>query len=247
MTAKAAVRRLLPRAVKPRRILGGPLRGRRIVTSWHDYPGALRGTTERALLQWFSDNVKQGETWLDVGAHYGYTTLAIAALVGPRGRVFAFEPMLRTVGHLSLTRTLNRLENVSVVPIGLSNDRTLTALRIRVERGMASVGDGNESDTIYLLSLDTIWEELAGSLVQVDGIKIDVQGMELGALKGMQGILRSCTPKVAVELHAGVNRDAILALLSECGYRLPGIPVDPLPGESVSAYADDRSYVFLPA
>ena len=246
MTLKSAVRKLLPRAVKPRRILGGPLRGQRIVTSWHDYPGAIRGTTEEALLEWFSDNVNEGDTWLDVGAHYGYTALALAALVGPSGRVFAFEPILRTVGHLSQTRALNRLENVSIVPLGLSNDRTVSPMQIRVDRGMASVDDGQEADTIYLLSLDTMWANLAGSSVQIDGIKIDVQGMELGTLQGMQVILRSSTPKVIVELHPRVNRDAILALLSECGYRLPGVPVDPLPGEYVAAYVDDRSYVFLP-
>src|SRR6185369_2731345 len=60
------VRRALPRRLGARRILAGPLRGRRLVTSWHDYPAAITGRTERPLLEWFSSHVKRGETWLDV-------------------------------------------------------------------------------------------------------------------------------------------------------------------------------------
>src|SRR2546427_6871891 len=106
---KEWLRRVMPRTVRPHRILAGRLRGFRIVTSWHDYPAAILGTTERALLEWFEHNVQPGETWLDVGAHYGYTALALGRLVGPVGRVFAFEPMVSTAGHLGRTRSLNLL------------------------------------------------------------------------------------------------------------------------------------------
>src|SRR3954465_4692650 len=89
---KALVRRVLPRSLRPHTILAGPLQGARIYTSWHDYPGAILGTTERPLLDWFRRNVSPGETWIDVGAHYGYTAIALCRLVGPTGRVVAFEP-----------------------------------------------------------------------------------------------------------------------------------------------------------
>ena len=75
---KTQLRRLMPRAVRPHRILSGRLRGRWIVTSWHDYPAAILGRTERALLDWFEGHVKPGQTWLDVGAHYGYTAIALS-------------------------------------------------------------------------------------------------------------------------------------------------------------------------
>ena len=65
---KALLRRFLPRSIHKHRILGGPLRGYRIVTSWHDYPAAITGRTECPLLKWFARNVKPGETWLDVDA-----------------------------------------------------------------------------------------------------------------------------------------------------------------------------------
>src|SRR6266705_5856989 len=99
-TLKEQLRRFMPSTVRAHRILGGRLRGYRIVTSWHDYPAAILGRTERALLGWFERNVAAGETWLDVGAHYGYTAIALSRLVGTQGRVFAFEPMAATAGHL---------------------------------------------------------------------------------------------------------------------------------------------------
>ena len=40
------------------------------------------------------DEVREGEVVLDIGAHIGYYTLIFAKLVGPLGKVFAFEPEL---------------------------------------------------------------------------------------------------------------------------------------------------------
>src|SRR5436190_11305500 len=122
---KAQLRRLLPRAIRPHRILGGRLRGFRIVTSWHDYPGAITGRTERGLLAWFENNVRRGETWLDVGAHYGYTAIALSRLVGAKGRVFAFEPMLATAGCLDRTRALNGLSQLTLIPCALGTPESV--------------------------------------------------------------------------------------------------------------------------
>src|SRR5207237_10129798 len=95
---KESIRRIRPDAMRPHSILAGPLRGASIYTSWHDYPGAILGTTEKPLLSWFQRHVSAGETWIDIGAHYGYTAIALCRLVGPTGRVVAFEPVPTTAG-----------------------------------------------------------------------------------------------------------------------------------------------------
>lgn len=146
---KQLVRALLPRRIRPRRILAGPLRGTWIVTSWHDYPAALTGRTERALLDWLRRHVRPGETWLDVGAQYGYTAFALARLVGPAGRVFAFEPVPATAGYLDQGRVLNRLSRLTVLPFGLAAPATLEMRRLALTRGMADatvdVGSGQSA------------------------------------------------------------------------------------------------------
>src|SRR5437899_9381964 len=126
---KDVVRPLLPKRIKRHRILTGRLKGMLIVTSWHDYPAAITGRTERPLLNWFAENVSRGETWLDVGAHYGYTALALSRLVGAEGRVFAFEPVLRTAGCLAETRSINHLPQLAIIPIGLSAPEALELKR----------------------------------------------------------------------------------------------------------------------
>src|SRR5689334_19464358 len=114
---KERVRSLLPRRTRAHRILFGALQGAPIVTSWHDYPGAILGRTERPLLAWFRRNVRSAQTWIDVGAHYGYTAIALSRMVGPTGRVFAFEPVRSTAQCVERTRMLNGFRQLTVVPL----------------------------------------------------------------------------------------------------------------------------------
>lgn len=244
---KEQLRSLLPKAVRPHRILWGRLRGFRIVTSWHDYPAAILGRTEQELLGWFEENVHPGETWLDVGAHYGYTAIALARLVAPHGRVFAFEPEITTAGCLSRTRDLNHLPQLTVVPIALSNPDTLELNRLPVVRGMldrtAGV-DGDVASTFLTARLDWIWDHLCGTERVIHGVKIDVQGMEIEALKGMSTLLRDLSPRLVVEVHGGVDRRELLDLIEAVGYARSGVPLAPKDGELSPLYLDDRSYCF---
>ena len=245
MTLKSILRNLAPRRIRAHRILGGPLRGRFIVTSVHDYPGAILGRTEKQLLEWFRVNVKEGETWLDIGAHYGYTAIALAEMVGASGRVYAFEPSLTTAGHLNWTRALNRLHQITVVPFALAKQGGIRTESVAIDRGMANHDFGGpSSENIYLVGFDQLWKALDGRVVH--GVKIDVQGMELQALEGMCGMLTEQRPKLVIEFHAGVSRTSTLELLARAGYTAPGHPIEPLPNETEAAYHDDRSYSFEP-
>lgn len=240
------LRQLLPRTVTPQRIWGGPLRGLRIVTSWFDYPAAILGYTEPRLLEWFKRNVHPGETWLDVGAHYGYTALALSSLVGPAGRVFAFEPVLATAGFLSQTRRLNRLPQLTVLPLALGDPVEFELKQLALVRGMVdstqSVAEWTE--TILVTRLDRVWSHICGEHEQVDGVKIDVQGMELATLRGMSELLNTFKPKLVIEVHHGTDRREFLDLLSTLGYSHQGVPTEPIHGETEPQYVDDRSYAF---
>jgi FkbM family methyltransferase len=242
----AVLRKLLPRRIRRKRILGGPLRGAVIVASWHDYPAAILGYTERALLGWFGDHVRAGETWLDVGAHYGYTAIALSRLVGPAGRVFAFEPMLSTAGHLAQTRGLNRLGQLTVVPFGLGAPRRDVEVRVlATTRGMvdSTVTDG-QPESVLVAGLDWLWPQVCGDRERIDGVKLDVQGMEIEVFRGMTRLLKLFTPKLVVEVHRGVDRAEMLELLEAAGYARRGVPIEPDEEVTGAMYLDDRSYAF---
>ena len=241
MNAKSLVRELLPRRHAAHRIMSGPLRGMRIVTSWHDYPAAILGYTERKLTDWLLANARPGETWLDVGANCGYTSLALSRAVGPDGRVFAFEPALTTAACLERTARANRLDQLVALPFALSEAPRPVVSRFATERGMIDSqlpADGQvEMTAIIAVGLDAIWDGIADGDPVVHGIKIDVQGMELDALRGMARLLSRHRPKIVLEIHRDVSRDDVLALLESCGYLLDIEPID----DTLGAFADPQS------
>ena len=246
---KGAIRKILPRTLKQHTILGGALRGSKIVTSWHDYPGAILGSTERPLLECFAKVARKGETWLDIGAHYGYTAIALCKLVGPTGRVFAFEPMLNTSGCIARTRSLNDLSQLTIIPMALGNSPDIAVNSLYTVRGMIDStlnGAQGFKENFVASRLDWLWPRIAGDQMRVDGIKIDVQGMEIDVLEGMAAVARRYRPKLLIELHSGVSRPRLLDLISSIGYNRDGRAVEPLPGESDPLYADDRTYLFTP-
>lgn len=242
---KSQVRRLLPRSLRPHSILAGPLRGASIYTSWHDYPGAILGTTESALLNWFHRHVSSGETWIDVGAHYGYTAVALSRLVGPQGRVVAFEPVLSTAGCVAQTRQLNGLTQLQVVPVGLAACSKIETRRLPVIRGMAdsTISQGTWEEPISVASFDTVWSFLCEANPAIHGVKIDVQGMEADVIAGMRRNLSRYKPKLIVEFHAGVERSSIVELVGGCGYHDVGEPIESLSADP-SSYSDNKSYLF---
>jgi FkbM family methyltransferase len=244
---REVVRSFLPRNLKAHRIRRGPLAGNRIFTSWHDYPGAISGGTERPLLSWFARHINAGETWIDIGAHYGYTAIALSLLVGRGGRVIAFEPVSATASCIARTRDLNDLQQLRIVPLGLASSPGIRPVYLPVTRGMADStlrGATNGGEVIFVSSFDHLWDTLAAGDPSVDGIKIDVQGMEHAVLAGMKSTLLRCHPKLVIEFHPGVNRGQILNFLADCGYSPLPVPIEPCgrPGQ----IADNCSYAFSP-
>lgn len=249
---KFVIRKALPKNIRAHRIWSGLLRGERIVTSWHDYPAAILGYTERPLLNWFAQHAQPGQTWLDIGAHYGYTAIALSRLVGESGRVFAFEPMLSTAGYVTQTRQLNNFPQLTVVPFGLAMPETLEIISLPVTRGMVDSTIARTKDeartewleTIMVTRFDWLWPRICGNEPRIDGVKIDVQGMEIEVLTGMMDTLRSEHPKLVVELHRGVDRDKFLRTIKSAGYACDAIPIEPVAGEVSPLYMDDHSYFF---
>jgi FkbM family methyltransferase len=251
MTIRHFVRRFLSRQPRPHRILSGPLAGKKIVTSWHDYPAAILGYAERSLLEWLLENVQPEETWVDVGAHYGYTSLAMCERVGRNGKVFSFEPCLATVGCLERTRKINKLKGWTVFPIALTDARNFETLNLLLNRGMVDpLIDPEDSEgfqEVLAVSFDVFWSQTAQTDSDLHGIKIDVQGMEVGTLRGMQQTLLRHHPKLVIEIHEHVPRDEVVEILSQCGYEVKPIPIERNVQTNFYDPFSNYSFLFLPA
>jgi FkbM family methyltransferase len=161
---------------------------------------------EERVLRRLKPLVRAGDTVLDVGAHIGLFAIVLARWVGPAGRIVAFEPSpaarAALVDHLALNGVGDRVEvkseAVSEAPgaaefhmVAVSPESTLNPVHSRL---------GTAADTIpvAVTSIDAYCRQSDA----VPGlIKIDVEGLELRALRGARSTLGRCRPVVLVEMH----------------------------------------------
>ena len=158
----------------------------------------------------------------------------------------AFEPMLSTAGHVAQTRLLNHFSQLTIIPMALGNPETLKSDQLPTVRGMvdSTIQNRGWPETILVARLDWLWPQICGSRQQIDGVKIDVQGMEIEALRGMIELLKLHRPKLVVEVHRGVSREELMELIEAAGYSRRAIPIEPVDGEIEPQYIDDHSYAF---
>lgn len=168
-----------------------------------------------------------GQTFIDVGANVGTYSLMAASLVGPTGRVLAFEPVPATRARLERNVALNDVPRLEIIAKALGAEPGTTVLHVASgASGLSSrytQSDGNRVE----VETATLDNELAGAAAPAL-IKIDVEGMELEVMRGARELLRGDSPPLIVfEAHpdhmnaAGTDYAAIRAFLSENGgYRI---------------------------
>ncbi|HWV23657.1 MAG TPA: FkbM family methyltransferase [Thermomicrobiales bacterium] len=154
--------------------------------------------------------VRPGTVAVDAGAHFGVYSLALARLVGKRGRVISIEPIEEDAAMLRRAMRALRMP-VSVVTCALSaqpGEATLrvpllggaqkTALATLQPAAQVSEASGVEERTVRVRTLDEI---LADVDMPVSFIKIDVEGHELDVLAGAEETLRQHRPNLLIEIN----------------------------------------------
>jgi hypothetical protein len=91
-----------------------------------------------------------------------------------------------------------------------------------------------------------LWQHISQGNPIIHGVKLDVQGMELEALRGMANTLRRFKPMLIIEVHRGVNRGLLLNLIAEMGYEARAIPLQSEYDPGEFSLLDDTSYAFMP-
>jgi FkbM family methyltransferase len=149
------------------------------------------------------DGIKPGETVVDAGAHIGAFSVAAARRVGPKGRVFAFEPSPRSRALLERNLRANRLSWAKVHPWALAEAEGEAPLFV-AEGAVNPVADtlraqeGRSRVAVRLRRLDDVLAE--EGVERVDHLKIDVEGSELRVLDGASRAL-SVTRRLVMEIH----------------------------------------------
>jgi FkbM family methyltransferase len=141
----------------------------------------------------FCDSIKPGSVVLDVGANIGLYTL----LAAKRGaRVFAIEADPRNLESLRLHVHLNGFDDrVTIFPIAVGVEQgSVTLYRFHGNWGHSNLFEGTDAVQVPLRTIDSL------NLPPIDVCKMDIEGSELNALKGMESTLaRSPEMKLLVE------------------------------------------------
>jgi FkbM family methyltransferase len=137
--------------------------------------------------------VRPGDVVLDVGAHRGIFLVALAGMVGPRGRVLAFEP--NPALQPGLRRTVSGIAHAQLLPYALSNTTGEATLHIPPVDEMACLAEAYATRSFptaveapcVLKRLDDL--VAVGEVPQPDFMKIDTEGTELLLFQGARSTL----------------------------------------------------------
>lgn len=191
------------------------------------------GELDRKITWVCSRLVRPGDTVVDIGANLGLVTFALAAQVGPAGRVHAFEPNPEMCGLIERGIARNRLRNVQLHRTALGAEAGELTLSVPSgHAGSASlVEDRQSADScrirVPVQTLTGAMEEREAEPVRL--VKIDVEGFEPQVLEGARGFFARTPPDaVLFELwdNGGGNlgEHPTLQTLSEHGYGFFSIP-----------------------
>ena len=149
----------------------------------------LESDREATFVALLKSSIGAGMTVVEAGAHIGYVTLQAARAVGPSGRVFAFEANPRAVPLIERNLTVNGLdEQVTVVPLALADVPGRQAFFLSGGGDTSSLHEPEgavERIEVTVTTLDA-WLD---PTVRVDVVKLDIEGGEVAALRGMRETL----------------------------------------------------------
>jgi FkbM family methyltransferase len=191
----------------------GPLRGQKWIAGSHLH-GCWLGSYEWETQKRIAAEVRSGEVFFDVGANVGFYSLLAALRVGA-GRVYAFEPLPANLVFLRRHLALNRIRNVEVLEMAISDQSGPMSFASEATRAMGQLQAGGDL-TVATSTLDTLLAE--ERILPPHGIKMDIEGGEFRALQGAAKCFREHRPKLFLATHGQAVHDDCCGLLASWGY-----------------------------
>lgn len=167
--------------------------------------------------------LQPGMTFLDIGAHVGYYSRMAADIVGSNGRVVAFEP--NPHNHAMLKNNMGNRDNVTLMQVALAEhegtaelhdylmmsasgslhyDETLRDVQLAGTQQNVDFAPRLDADfapqtyTVRTAPVDSLLAEQG--ITQVDVVKMDIEGAEMGALRGMRETIAN-SPTLALVME----------------------------------------------
>ncbi|MEN2981530.1 MAG: FkbM family methyltransferase [Thermus sp.] len=228
-------------------------RQRDFYTSKNDYPyfrlSLIQGTFEPETVRYLRSRLGPGARVVDVGAHVGYYTRLFSDLVGPEGKVIAFEP--EPTNYALLSRNLRRARNVLLLNLAVAHleghldffvpSKGTRWSRLSLEQGqqvdelLKEKSGGLIHHRVQVRPLGRVLQEHGLGQYPIDLLKIDVEGAEIWVLQSL-GELSNQVKEVVCELAPenlrafGYGVEDLFLSLHGLGFQRYGF-LDPVAGE----------------
>lgn len=168
--------------------------------------------------------VSPGDWCLDIGANVGFYTKRMSDIVGPSGRVIAFEPIPEAFYLLTANVQCFTHDNVTLINAAASDCFGIASMTVPdSDNGLpnyyeASINGNGPGIPIITMPVDSI-----GIITRVSLVKIDAEGHEAQVLAGMAQLILRDKPTLIVETHS----DGVISGLREMGYGVERLPDSP--------------------
>lgn len=206
-----------------------------IDTSLAEWPDGYRelflyGSMERKELAAWKRIVRPGDTVIDGGANYGYWTLVASQLVGPTGRVLSFEANPPTAGRLQANVEASGAINVCIYRVALAAENGVASINNACQNAIGGHASLRRHEGLAWGESTEIRTTAADSLASIDHwprirlVKLDIEGAELAALRGMANLIERDMPILTVEWNVataaafGYHPSEAISLLQKYGY-----------------------------
>ncbi len=188
----------------------------------------MKGEYEPLETAHLTKTIKKGDTVFDIGANIGIYTILASKLVGPRGKVYAFEPDPENYRLLIKNIKLNKLENVVAVKSALG-DKTG---RVRFYQDISNPGESSLAELYranrYMVSITTLDKFCSTNHIKrIQIIKMDVEGGEIDILNGGKKVLEKmknitiyseCNPEGLLKFAR--NTDDFITAFRTTGFKI---------------------------
>ena len=167
--------------------------------------------SEIRLAKFMINQLSEGDTYLDIGAHFGYFSLLAAHLVGEKGKVFAYEAsksthsilLKNTAKHLIIKAFHNALSDKKETltffefPVLFSEYNSLDVTQFENEKWYKQFPPQH-----IAVEATTLSDIISTHKIQPKIIKIDVEGAENAVMQGATTLLTTQSPLIVMEYLA---------------------------------------------
>jgi FkbM family methyltransferase len=200
--------------------------------------GYWLGTFESDKQEFLGKHLRSNTVVYDIGAHVGFYSMLASKLVGPRGKVYAFEPVSRNVAYLRRHLEANSVENVTTLNCALADSPGYAKFELGSDSSGGRLGKHGQIQ-VEVHSLDELLREHIIEPAQF--VKIDAEGAELSILCGGAHYFREHGPLILLATHNESIHRSCCELLQSWRYSVGPLRKSHSLGDTDEIFAEKKN------